>query len=259
MDKDNAVVNVNGYLQTSLTNANSTLTNAKKERSNSIIGCFVIFILVGALCVITFIFWVAHIVGLIFFIVLLIIQFIVLLLLAIFVTDTGSIKQAQANIDSLQEEIELYEIRSEEEKILANKQFKIHQKELKRYYDLNISQIKFLSTLGIALIAFGIIIIMMTIVAYILVESGAIQASIESNVWFFVISISSGILIDCIGAFFITMYTQNMKVAISLHSKLAGSNNLLLANLIVAKIEDKGLREQSLAAISKIISSGSSE
>ena len=162
-----------------------------------------------------------------------------------FIFDKRGIKTAQVKIDTINKDIELIEIKSGDERILAEKEFKVHQKELKRYYDLNISQIKFLSRLGIILIALGLLIVISSIIAYL---------TLESDFWFVLLGVVSGVLFDVIGAFFISMYAENMKVAISLHSKLSGSNDLLLANLIVSKIDDKKARNTALAEIAKNIS-----
>jgi len=83
--------------------------------------------------------------------------------------------------------------------------------------------------------------------------------AVDTHDLVYVVSISCGILLNFIGAFFIKMYSQNMEVAISLHSKLAGSNDLLLVNLIVSKITDNILRESSLAEISKIIAASGND
>lgn len=220
------------------------------ERHNSIIGSLTSFIIVGIICFIIFSLWATSIIGSIIFYIFFFIDLLILIIVLSFFFNRRAIKQAQINIDLVNEEIELYNVRNEDERILADKQFKIHQKELKRYYDLNLSQIRFLSVLGIILIILGVVIIMGSITMYVLTKF---------DVWFFIISTISGVLIDGIGAFFISMYTENMKVAIALHSKLAGSNNLLLANLIVAKIENKELRENSLAEISKNISTNNKD
>ena len=63
----------------------------------------------------------------------------------------------------------------------------------------------------------------------------------------------SGVVFDFIGAIFIKMYTGNVEAAVKFHAKLAESNNLLLANSITNKIDDKKLREETLSDISKSI------
>ena len=122
--------------------------------------------------------------------------------------------------------------------------FKMNQKELMRYYDMNLAQTKFLSGLGIIMIIFGILIIVVSVVVYVYMDADKIIL-LTGNI--------SGILIDFVGAVFIRMYTQNVEAAVRFHAKFAESNNLLLANSIANKIEDEKLREETLSEIARDI------
>ena len=122
--------------------------------------------------------------------------------------------------------------------------FKMNQKALMRYYDMNLAQTKFLSGLGIMMIILGILIVVASIVIYIYKDSDK-TLLLVGNI--------SGIVVDFVGAVFIKMYTQNVKAAVRFHSKFADSNNLLLANSIANKIENEELREMTLAEIAKEI------
>ena len=126
----------------------------------------------------------------------------------------------------------------------AEKLFRMNQKELMRYYTMNLTQTKFLSILGIVMILAGIVIALISCVIYI---------SVESDKMLLVIGNISGIIVDFIGAIFIKMYTQNLEAAVKFHAKFAESNQLLLANSIANKIENANLREQTLSDISKEI------
>lgn len=151
-------------------------------------------------------------------------------------------KHKNIELDSLKEELELEQIPNQNIIVRADKQFKINQKDLQRYYDLNLSQTKFLSKLGIFLILFGLTIISISILLYL---------RIKDDLWLLLIGAVSGVLIDFVGAIFITMYTKSLEASVKFHSKLAGSNILLLANSIATKINDKKLRESTLSEIAK--------
>lgn len=69
--------------------------------------------------------------------------------------------------------------------------------------------------------------------------------------WILLTGAISGILIDFIGTIFITMYTKSLDASVKFHSKLASSNNLLLANSIATKISDETLRELTFSEIAK--------
>jgi len=120
----------------------------------------------------------------------------------------------------------------------------LNQKDLMRYYDMNLSQTRFLSGLGIVMIILGILIVVASLVLYVYLNSDRILLFV-GNI--------SGIIVDFVGAIFIKMYTQNVDAAVRFHAKFAESNNLLLANSIANKIENEELREATLSEISKQI------
>lgn len=146
--------------------------------------------------------------------------------------------------EALREEKEFSEIDLEKRALRAEKMFRMNQKELMRYYDMNLTQTKFLSRLGVVMIIFGILIVGMALFMYMWIETDKVLLIVGSL---------SGIVVDFIGAIFIKMYTQNIEAAVKFHAKFAESNNLLLANSIANKIDDMRLREATLSEISKNI------
>ena len=156
--------------------------------------------------------------------------------------DTKIAKSKNIEIDALKEDLELEKIPNQHIIIRADKQFKINQKDLQRYYDLNLTQTRFLSKLGIFLIIFGLVIISTSILLY---------TNLGNDLWLLISGTISGVLVDFIGAIFIVMYTKNLEASIEFHSKLADSNKLLLANSIATKINNESLRESTLSEIAK--------
>lgn len=146
--------------------------------------------------------------------------------------------------DTRREEREFAEIDPEKRALRAEKMFRMNQKELMRYYDMNLAQTKFLSGLGIMMIIFGILIVASSLHMYMSLGADKILLFVGSL---------SGIVVDFIGAIFIKMYTKNIEAAVKFHVKFAESNNLLLANSIANKIEDDKIRENTLSEISKNI------
>lgn len=142
------------------------------------------------------------------------------------------------------EEKEFSAIDPEKRALRAEKMFRMNQKELMRYYDMNIAQTKFLSGLGIMMIIFGILIVGVSLYMYMSLDSDKVLLFAGSL---------SGIVLDFIGVVFIKMYTKNIEAAVKFHEKFAESNNLLLANSIANKIENDRLREDTLSEMSKNI------
>ncbi len=153
-------------------------------------------------------------------------------------------KMEKLEEEARREEKEFSEIDPEKRALRAEKMFRMNQKELMRYYDMNLAQTKFLSGLGIMMIMVGILIVGVTLFIY---------TSFETDKILLVVGSLSGVVVDFIGAIFIKMYTKNIEAAVKFHAKFADSNNLLLANSIANKIEDDKIRENTLSDISKNI------
>lgn len=150
----------------------------------------------------------------------------------------------QFEADARNEEKELAEIDPSKKALRAEKMFKMNQKELMRYYDMNLAQTKFLSGLGIMMVIFGVIIVITSLIMYVVLETDRILLFV-GNI--------SGVIVNFIGAIFIKMYTKNVAAAVKFHARFAESNNLLLANSIANNIENEDLREQTLSELSKNI------
>jgi len=155
-----------------------------------------------------------------------------------------ALKRERLEFETKKEEQEFSEITPDKRALRAEKLFRMNQKELMRYYTMNLTQAKFLSILGIVMIIAGMVIVLISCIIYI---------SLESDKMLLIIGNTSGIIFDFIGAIFIKMYTKNLEAAVKFHVKFAESNNLLLANSIANKIENADLREQTLSDISKEI------
>lgn len=105
--------------------------------------------------------------------------------------------------DARREEKEFSEIDSAKRNLRAEKMFRMNQKELMRYYDMNLSQTKFLSGLGILMIVFGILIVIASLYMYTFLETDKILLIIGSL---------SGIIVDFIGAIFIKCILRTLKL-----------------------------------------------
>ena len=116
--------------------------------------------------------------------------------------------------------------------------FRMNQKELMRYYDMNLTQTKFLSALGIMMVIFGMLIVAASLYMYMSLNADKVLLCVGR--W-------SGVIADFVGAVFIKMYTKKIEAAVWFHAKFAESNNLLMANLIANKIENEKLRETTLS------------
>ena len=114
--------------------------------------------------------------------------------------------------EARREEKEFSEIDPKKRALRAEKMFRMNQKELMRYYDMNLAQTKFLSGLGIMMITFGLLIVGVALYMY---------TSFETDKFLLIIGSLSGIVVDFIGAIFIKMYNKNIEAAVKFHAKFA--------------------------------------
>ena len=149
----------------------------------------------------------------------------------------------EERILEIDDEIELLEISENQYEKKAEIQFKKHQKEIKRYYDINLGHLKLLFPIGIGIIILGIFIIILSIMLF-----------KDKDVISILIGTISGILTNFVGAIFIKMYIETIKASLKFHNKLIDSNNNLFANVLITKIKNQDLQNATLAEVAKIIS-----
>lgn len=151
------------------------------------------------------------------------------------------------DIIRINEEIKLLEISNVSLEQRAEKQLKLHQNELNRYYNENIRQMKGVYNLGIISISMGFIIIILTIILSILNKDKI------DNLIIPIIGIVSRLLSSFIGTFFIKMYTETISTSAKFHYKLVYSNNLYFSNFLIARVNNENKREDITCEIAKII------
>lgn len=223
---------------------NSQKQSESKKAANGIQGG-VAFAIISGLCASIIYLFSGNIIGKILFWLLVIFGVLCCMVAVSCFFDWKSAKKIEKlEAEVREEEKEFSEIDLSKRGLRAEKMFKMNQKELMRYYDMNLAQTKFLSVLGIMMIIFGLLIVVASLIMYVYTDSDKILLLIGSV---------SGIIVNFVGAIFIKMYTQNVEAAVRFHAKFAESNNLLLANSIANKIDNEELREMTLSEIAKNI------
>ena len=154
-------------------------------------------------------------------------------IILIFMKDYGIVIKEE-HILEIDDEIELLEI--------SENQYGKHQKEIKRYYDINLGHLKLLFPIGVGIIISGIVIIVSSIILF-----------NEKNTIQIIVGTSSGLLTNFVGTIFIKMYIETMKASLKFHNKLIDSNNNLFANVLITKIKNQNLQDETLAELAKII------
>ena len=212
------------------------LESLKNKRKNNY-SCCLIFFAFSILLYISSYFFLASIFFLLSFVYL-------IMLLGNFDFLSTSIKNKENRILEINIELDMLNISDKDYNLRSEVQFKNQQNEIKRYNDINIGHFRLLFPLGFFLILIGFCIIILPIVMFknnntdnLPVITGAI----------------SGVLINFIGALFIRMYVGTLKTSFKFYDKLIDINNGFFANVLITKIEDKNLKDKTLAEISKLI------
>ena len=152
------------------------------------------------------------------------------------------IRKYKDQIRQADDELDLKEVAEGDNKIRSEKLFRNHQRELKRYYDINLGHYRWMFPAGIMTILFG---------------TGIVGATIwvfrNSSIAPLLIGAVSGVLVDFIGAVLIHMYTETVKSSIAFHSQLMKSNHALFANMLAFKIGDTTKHDETFAELAKLM------
>jgi len=169
---------------------------------------------------------------------------IILLIFAFLIPKTRRI-MLQNELINVEDEIELFEIG--DSKFIEGMEIRLKQKqkELKRNYDLNYSHTRSIFTIGIIVIFMGIFIIILSLILF--------RDFKEKSVVPIIAGCISGLLVDFIGAIFIRIYTENMRVFVQFHNSLINRNNDFFATVLIEHISDEKIKNETIARIAKMI------
>ncbi len=129
--------------------------------------------------------------------------------------------------------------------IRAEKILHINDFQLRRYYDLNLSQNYWVFGLGIFCICLGVVIIAASLYLVLLSPK---EDPHTQNVTA-ILGGTGALFTNVIAAIYLKMNTAASDNLAAFHTKLVQSNRLLLANLLVSRIENPEKRGSTLAAL----------
>lgn len=152
------------------------------------------------------------------------------------------INNIELRINQLKDEIDLQGIGIDSLEARAEKQFKQHQAELKRYYDQSLRHGAWIFYIGIANLFVGFLIIGITLF---LVSN----KSSDGNLIVGFVGGIAGVLTNFVAVIFLRMYSGTVKSLSDFHNRLVSTNHLLYSNLLVSKIFDNQLRSETWAKL----------
>jgi hypothetical protein len=152
----------------------------------------------------------------------------------------------EIEIRDIENELDLLSIKDTSIEQRAEKLFKLHQFELKKYYDQTLRHGAWIFYTGLACIVLAFVIIGITL--YLVVSSSTAKEFSEKIV---IASLGAvgAVLSNFIAVIYLKMYSETIKSLTEFHNRLVLTHHLHFSNFLTAKITDKTLREKTLAEI----------
>lgn len=151
-----------------------------------------------------------------------------------------------ADIQGVENELELLSIGRQSVEQGAYRIFKLHQLELKKYYDQTLSQARTVFVVGIGCILMGFAVIAgaLYVIGY-RVEEG------ETSEKLILAAVGSvgAILSNFVAAMYLKMQADSVRSLTEFHSRLVMTHHLHFGNFLAANIRDEDLREATLGAM----------
>ncbi|MBU6996322.1 MAG: hypothetical protein HXS41_00045 [Theionarchaea archaeon] len=156
------------------------------------------------------------------------------------------LKSIQEEIQDLTFQIDLLDLIPTPEENRAEKLLRMNQIQLKRYYDLNLSQNYWIFAVGVLCVFLGVGILGAAL--YLLVYWPESSTWVEKALVGVLGSIGS-ILTNYVAHVYLGMFSDISKSLTDLHGKLVSTNQSFLANLIASRIDDREKRDDTWAKL----------
>ncbi|MFA4935317.1 MAG: hypothetical protein WC568_05730 [Candidatus Methanoperedens sp.] len=161
---------------------------------------------------------------------------------------TRPTREIEIQIRDIENELDLFSISQNPIEERAEKQFKLHQLELKKYYDQTLRQSAGIFYVGIFCILLGFVIIAVTLY-FVFLSSTSKETETSEKIILASLGAIGAILSDFIAFIYIKMYSETIQSLTEFHNRLVVTHFLHFGNFLVGKITDKDLREKTLADI----------
>jgi hypothetical protein len=171
--------------------------------------------------------------------------------------DRAKLRDLDNDLGQIEVQIDLFSHKFSEEELKAEKLLRLNDFQLRRYYDLNLNQNRWVFKLGVGCIAAGVFIIAATLYALRYMTPNDLSLKIVTAV----LGGVGAILTNYIAAIYLKMSASASDSLSSFHGRLVETHQLMLANLLIARIENSTLRWDTLSklAIKMAPAKGSTE
>ncbi len=158
-------------------------------------------------------------------------------------------QEIEQRIFEIQNEIDLITIKDVSLEERAEKLFRLHQIELKRYYDQTLNHSRLIFFVGIVSIFAGFVFIG---VAFYLLYKFPLK-EMSDKLLIGALGSIGAILSNFVAVIFVKMYSETIKSLTEFHNRLVITHYLHFSNFLVSKIKDVKLREETISDIAKSI------
>lgn len=152
-------------------------------------------------------------------------------------------------IEAIESEIALRLTGAEATEQRAERLFRSHGIDLRRYYQQTLRHSGFVFISGIGCIIVGFCIISYT---FYIIKS---LSNLDEKILTAILGLTAGILTNFVAAIYLKMFAETISALTSFHRKLVTTNHLHFANLLLAKISDHSKRDEAYANLAAIIAS----
>jgi len=159
--------------------------------------------------------------------------------------------EIEDRIFQIQNELDLLSLEDNSIEERAEKLFRLHQFELKKYYDQTLKHSKWIFVVGILSIMAGFVFIIVSFVLLFKFPDRFKTFSDKALVGF--LGGLGAILSNFVAVIFVRMYSETIKSLTEFHNRLVITHYLHFSNFLVSKIKDDKLREETLSRIANEI------
>jgi hypothetical protein len=158
------------------------------------------------------------------------------------------VKEVDEQIQDLGFEIDLRQFEVSPRESRAENMIRISNIQLRRYYDLNLTQNVWVFGLGVFCIILGVGVIGVTIYLLLKVAEG-----IDSKIITGAVGTVGSLLVNYVAAIYLKMHSNASSNHDLFHSRLVETHQMLLGNLLASRIENDEKRWETISFLSKNI------
>jgi hypothetical protein len=161
-----------------------------------------------------------------------------------FINERGKLREVDDDIEQASFQKDMVSYGLHEREIMAEKLLRINDFQLRRYYDLNLRQNRWVFGLGVGCIVVGVFIVAGTVY-----EVHLNDTDLQTKQIIAILGGVGALLTNFVAAIFLKMNAGANESLNAFHSKLVATQQVMIGNLLASRIENTYKREETLAAL----------